>query len=248
MSGARRGGRGLRTGFGAAAALTASLTAGCAGLGLNDVDLGLNDVDLGLGRLLGDDAAQADADADGAETAATSAAPATPPEAPRPAGVISPAPPPAAPDGVDPADHGSRLLAAGSADQAERAFRMSLAVDGPSAPAMVGLGAAYRAQGRLGAAREVLERSVELWPQDASARNAHGAALFDARLFAAARSEFEAALRLTPPQDEAARLEIERNLAFAEAALAEADVAPAPAQGPRIAPLGGGRWRLETTG
>ncbi|MEO1686499.1 MAG: hypothetical protein AAFU61_01195, partial [Pseudomonadota bacterium] len=91
------------------------------------MDLGLNDVDLGLDRLLGDDAAQADDD--GAETAATSAAPATPPEAPRPAGVISPAPPPAAPDGVDPADHGER--------HAERPLRLIGGAGGEQARAMV---------------------------------------------------------------------------------------------------------------
>jgi len=157
-------------------------------------------------------------------------------------------PPPPAPEGADAAAHGARLLAAGAPQAAERAFRHALATEGPSAEAMVGLGAAWRAQGRVGAARNILERAVEQWPDYGPGRNAHGAALYDARLYAAARAEFAAALRLTPTENEAARLEIERNIAFAEAALVQTSAPAAPAQGPRIAPLGGGRWRLETSG
>ncbi|MEM1313292.1 MAG: tetratricopeptide repeat protein [Pseudomonadota bacterium] len=150
------------------------------------------------------------------------------------------------------ADRGSALLAAGYADAAERAFSRSLVVEGPSAQAMVGLGAANRALGRAAAARDLLERAVSLWPGDVSARNALGAVLYDEAEYAAARAQFAMALSMIPPQDEAARLEITRNIAFADAALerdrvarAATDARATPASGPRVVPLGGGRYRID---
>ncbi|MEM6438537.1 MAG: tetratricopeptide repeat protein [Pseudomonadota bacterium] len=149
------------------------------------------------------------------------------------------------------ADRGSALLAAGHAAAAERAFSVSLATEGTSAQAIVGLGAANRALGRQAAARDLLKRAVTLWPGDVSARNAFGAVLYDDAEYAAARAQFETALSLIAPQDAAARLEVERNLAFADAALERERVAkgadeaatPRPT-GPEVRPLGGGRWRI----
>lgn len=141
------------------------------------------------------------------------------------------------------AARGARLLSADRPGAAVAAFRRSLAEEGVTPSALVGLGAAHRAQGLTGEARRILARAARTWPDFPAVRNSHGAVLYDLGLHDAAESEFRAAAELMARQGRAPSPEILRNLALAarasapEGAGAEARVGPPPRPATAAPPL-----------
>lgn len=161
---------------------------------------------------------------------------------PRPLAALDGAPPDLArpPAGVKAADYGARLLRDGEPELALKAFRLSLIEEGANAVAFAGLGAANRELGRVKQARKILERAVELWPDDPVLRNNLGVALYDLGDYAGARRQFETAFALTSGGDET----IDNNIGITMSSEAEAET-PEPVHSPfSVVPLGNGQYYL----
>jgi Flp pilus assembly protein TadD len=146
------------------------------------------------------------------------------------------------PEGVKAADYGARLLRDGEPELALKAFRLSLIEDGSSAVAFAGLGAANRELGRVKQARKILERAVELWPDDPVLRNNLGVALYDLGDYAGARRQFETAFALTSGGVDT----IDNNIGITMSSEAKAAAdAPEPVRSPfAVVPLGNGQYYL----
>ncbi len=146
------------------------------------------------------------------------------------------------PAGVKAVDYGARLLRDGEPELALKAFRLSLIEDGNSAVAYAGLGAANRELGRVKQARKILERAVELWPEDPVLRNNLGVALYDLGDYAGARRQFETAFALTSGGDRT----IDNNIGItmnSEARVAGDE--PGQVHSPfSVVPLGNGQFYL----
>ncbi|MEC9435534.1 MAG: hypothetical protein VYD87_21730 [Pseudomonadota bacterium] len=131
------------------------------------------------------------------------------------------------------ARRGRELLDRGRPEAAERMFRHALVEEGPTEAALVGLGSAWRQMGRRRQAEVLLSRAVAAWPASPSARNSHGAALYDLGRFEEAEGEFRVAAELLGRTGRPIPQELSRNIAMAARARG---AEPAPIAPP--APLG----------
>jgi Tfp pilus assembly protein PilF len=112
-----------------------------------------------------------------------------------------------------PVEMGFRHLAAGEPEQARLAFGEALLVEGPTVEALIGLGTASERLGRLAEARRVLERAVELDPDNPTAWNNLGIVRQRIGDWPGAREALRNAFALDGGRSDAIRL----NLAMVEA-------------------------------
>lgn len=129
-------------------------------------------------------------------------------------GVIPPADPQGT--GVDGLLVGHRLMAAGEADLALKAYLRAASEQGMNVDTLSALGSANLALGRLGQAEQLLRRAVEADPRFVPAQNNLGVVLMERGRYAEARLVFQQAFALDSGQSDSIRENLLRALAALE--------------------------------
>lgn len=129
-------------------------------------------------------------------------------------GVVPPADPQGR--GVDGLLVGHRLMAAGEADLALKAYLRAASEQGMNVDTLSALGSANLALGRLGQAEQLLRRAVEVDPRFVPAQNNLGVVLMERGRYAEARLVFQQAFALDSGQTDSIRENLLRALAALE--------------------------------
>jgi tetratricopeptide (TPR) repeat protein len=129
-------------------------------------------------------------------------------------GVIPPADPQG--QGVDGLLVGHRLLAAGEADLALKAYLRAASEQGMNVDTLSALGSANLALGRLGQAEQLLRRAVEADPAFVPALNNLGVVLMERGKYGEARGAFQQAFALDSGQTDSIRENLLRAIAATE--------------------------------
>ena len=114
---------------------------------------------------------------------------------------------------VDGLDVGHRLMAAGEAELALKAYLRAAGDRGMNADVLSAIGSANLALGRLGQAEQILRRAIEADPSFVAAQNNLGVVLMGRGKIPEARLVFERAFALDSGQSDAIRENLKQSIA-----------------------------------